>query len=174
MNAFNRRGFSLLELIIVMVIAGILLALATLNFSSMQRKYNIESQMRTLQADILEIRQRAMVTRMVHRLQFDANPAVSYVFRRYSTDNDVAGTVVVGSQKAVRYPITLSVWASPTATAIDFSEQGLMRDPIGKSFCVYSTDNPSVDAVVLLPSRVSVGRINDQGVACGRPNIAIR
>jgi len=56
----NEKGFSLLELIVVMTIMGTLLAMATLSYRNLQRNYDVERQVKQLHTDVVNARLRAM------------------------------------------------------------------------------------------------------------------
>ena len=164
-----QRGYSLVELLVTMGIVAILLSIATMEFGKWNKRVGMERQIKELYADLMGLRQDAMVTKQAHRVQFSAS---SYVFRRYSTEFDATGVVTM--QKAVKYPITLSNWASPSTTEIEFNSRGIMVDPIGKCICTYSTIQPPMDSIVISQSRINIGRIINQGGACARTNIEIK
>ena len=60
----KENGFTIVELCVVMVIAAILLALATLNFSAWSRKHNMEAQVKQMYTDMLSAKVDAMHRRM--------------------------------------------------------------------------------------------------------------
>jgi len=64
----SNHGFSLIELIVIMVIIGILATIAALNFSQWQRKYAIEGQVKEMLADLSNVRMQAIQTKREHRV----------------------------------------------------------------------------------------------------------
>jgi type IV fimbrial biogenesis protein FimT len=165
----NQRGFTLTELIMVIVIAGILLAIVSMDFTRWTRRSGMEKQVRELYADLMFIRQEAMNTKQTHRAAFSST---NYVFKRYSTEFDVSGNQILSKQ--LSYPVTRSNWASPSSTEIEFNSKGIMIDPITKCICVFSKFDPTMDSLVITQSRVSIGKINNQGGTCGSSNIDIK
>ncbi len=163
----NRRGFTITELIVVIAIISVLLALATLSFNQWQRKANIENEVKQLYADLRYAQQQAMVSVMTHRINF---PSMSYMaVVRLRDENDATGTRVL--QRSLPYAIRQS---TPSFAAIEFNCRGLMVDPETKSICVFSDSGANVDSIVLMQSRISLGRLKNQGGACEASNIDLK
>ena len=167
------RGFSLVELLVVITLIGMLLALAVLNFSKLQQQALLEKQTKELYSDLVEIRQAAMHTKMEHDVHFASGSRL--VFRRYSSEADVSGNILM--RKDLHFPLTRSPWTTPTSDRIRFNSYGLMTDIVQKSICADSTVGPSVDSVVLIQSRISMGKMKvpiSKGGTCGGSNIDIK
>lgn len=162
----NRRGFTITELMVVIAIISILLALATLSFNHWQRKANVEKEVKELFADLMDMRQQAMVSVMTHRINFVSENNVT--FQRFRDENDVTGTLI--RQKNLPYAITRSA----SFATIDFNFRGMMVDPTTKAICVYSDTGAAVDSVLIMQSRISLGRLKNQGGDCDASNIDIQ
>lgn len=157
----RQKGFTLIEVLVVMLIFGTLLALGTLNFSDMMKKAQIESQIKKMFADLQTVRAQAMFMKRERTVALSSSQ-----FNIYSS-NVAAGTPVM--QNRLNYPVRL------TATAqITFDTMGL-SDTNG-SICIepVSGSNPAaVDSIVVFTTRVQLGKRKDGG-ACNSDDIITR
>jgi type II secretory pathway pseudopilin PulG len=155
---------------IVIGIISIILVISAINFKDWQRKSNIEKEVQELCVDLLYIQQQAMVTGMTHRINFvNAN---NVAFLRYSSEGDATGKQIM--QKSYWYAISKSNWTTPSSNDIYFNPRGIMDDPTTKSICVFSNSNPASDSIVILQSKINLGKIRNQGSACDASNIDIK
>jgi len=183
----KKDGFSLIELLVVMIITGILATLGTVSFTGWVRKHDIESQVREIYTDLMNARLTAMHQNRTHFITLSANQMRAY------EDNDPApngdGSLTLGSDnplclwerkrdevvdaacpfsgslsyKNLRFPAT---W-NGTAT-LEFNARGLSNSD--KSICVFSTHNPSYDCIVVSTTRIRMGKIINQGGGCNSGN----
>ncbi|HTP64356.1 MAG TPA: type II secretion system protein [Geobacteraceae bacterium] len=167
----NRRGFTITELLVVIAIISILLALATMGFHQWQVKANVESEVKQLYADIRNMQQQAMVRLMTHRVNFASMNNVTFL--RFTDETDVTGTQIL--QKNLSYAITLSSSfpASPNQY-FEFNNRGLMIDPATKAICIYSDSGATVDSIVIMQSRINLGKLKNMGGACDVSNIDLK
>jgi type IV fimbrial biogenesis protein FimT len=165
----DRKGFSLVELLVIVCIISILLGIATINFNHWVRRYNIEKEVKEIYAELMLARQQSFVTGMNHRVEFES--ANSIVFRRYSSEWDLDhGSGVVVRQRILPYSITIS---DPNDKTIEFNPRGMMNDIIPKSVCIYSGVTPPIDSIYITQTRINVGKIKNQGNSCEKANISI-
>ncbi len=165
----NRRGITLIELLAVIAVMSILLAMATINFRNWSARQRVERQVREMYADIMSIRQQAMVTGNNHDFRFTGG--LNMAFRRYTSDESRGGGTPALFQKNLQFPVV----ASP-ANPVEFNHRGLT---VGSTLiCVFTNENPSRDALVITPARISMGKIRVQGsqdaTACTKNNIDLK
>ena len=159
----NRNGLTLVELITVIAIICILVAMGTLNFNSMSRKYAIEGQTRGLYADLMETRLMSMYKKKSHYVTLTAG---AYVIYSSGSRSAPAGVVL---RKNLRYPIT---WNGAVGSLIEFDTHGLTNDQ--RSLCVSQNEAaPAVDSVVIAMARQNLGK-RKGGQDCASANIDIK
>lgn len=153
------RGFSLVELLTVIAITGILLAIATLNWNAMQTKSAVESQIKTIHADLMQVRLRALTSKTPRSVVINGQ-----VYKAYSS-TDISVTPL--ETKQLRYPVT---WSGGTLT---FDAQGLTNNQ--GSLCVLPTNSlavinsAAIDSLVVSQARINIGKRT--GTECNSVNI---
>lgn len=155
-----QRGFSLVELMIVIAIAGILLSIATLSWNEMQTKSAVESQIKKIHADLMEVRLQALYGKRARSVVISGQ-----VYKSYSS-RVITSTAL--ETKQLRYPV---VWNG--GGALTFDEQGLTSNQ--GSLCVLPTDSlavinsAAVDSLVVSQARINLGKRT--GTECNSDNI---
>ena len=152
----NRRGFSLIELIIVMAVIGIIMAIATVNFNSWQRKATIERQTRELHADLNAARTDSIFRKTRHSIVLNPN---NYIMKRYtSPDEDSTAGGIVVLRKDVSYVIS--------KLSGTFADEHIVFDTRG--FVTFNPPtikiNPSdsgaaFDCIVISTARTNLGKV---------------
>ncbi|MEW6364254.1 MAG: prepilin-type N-terminal cleavage/methylation domain-containing protein [Acidobacteriota bacterium] len=72
------RGFSLVELLVVILAVALVLAISVPFSKTLVDRYRAENQMRTIYGDMMEARQRAMQRNVPHIIQFAQNGFTVY------------------------------------------------------------------------------------------------
>lgn len=162
----DNKGFSLIELIVVMVIIAILLAIVALNFSDWLQKAQVERQVKEMYSDIQGARMRAAFTKQRQSVEFGAN---SLAFRRYSTLNDILGTSV--TTKSLPLSITRSSWITPVDGRLEFDTKGVSTDANIKVICINNTVNAPYDALVITQTLINLGKVTPLGASCVQNNV---
>ena len=69
----KRNGFSLIELIVVVVIMAIILSIAIPQMSKYIEKYNVEKEINSLQSTLISLRYKAMNSGIPYGIRFDSS-----------------------------------------------------------------------------------------------------
>ena len=157
----NMRGFSLIELLIVIALIGILVSAATFGFTQYSRKSKMESQTRLLYGDLMEYRAKALYEKKNWTFKFSA--------ASYGIYSSAATTVSPVSTVIFKYSVDNT--ANLNTTPITFDTQG-MTDVSG-TVCVAGANDANVDSVVISRTRVQIGK-RKEGLTCLGENIDAR
>lgn len=156
----TQKGFSLIELTVVLAIASILLTVATLSYNDWQVKYNVEKETKELVADLNSLRLRAIHSKAVHRAEISQN---TLVFKRSNSEEDDfdEDDNQVVERKALRYKLKNEDGSEFTATKnIDFDSRGYTSN-----FNTLRVESPKAnaayDCVIIAAGRTNMGKIED-------------
>jgi type IV fimbrial biogenesis protein FimT len=161
-----RRGFSVIELVVVIGIISILLSVATLDFGAWQRRALVERYTKELYADVQNARMRAVFTKLPQRVEFSAQQVK---FRSFSSSSDVVGTVT--ATKKLPVAVTTNFSAAPQSNQVIFDTRGIDNDVVIKVICFATTEDAAYDAVIITPALTSMGKRTDRGSNCARTNV---
>ena len=174
----KKDGFSLIELLVVIIILGIVASLGTVSFTGWIRKHDLESQVKEMYTDLMNARLTAMHQNRSHFISLSANQITA----SEDTDGDGAGDSPLCiwnrnrgdpvdascpndkslSYKNIKFPAT---W-NGTAT-LEFNARGLSNT--NNTICVFSTYNPSYDCIVVSATRIRMGKLKNQS-GCNSAN----
>jgi prepilin-type N-terminal cleavage/methylation domain-containing protein len=159
------KGFTIVELLVVVGLISVLLTIGVLNFNSWQRKNIVEKNVKELYSDVQEARTAALYTKFRRRIDLAAKQVT---FNSYSSDADVPAAVIT---KQLPLTISWSSWASPASNQIEFNTRGVMTDSSIKVICFQTTDDVAYDALIITPVLTNMGKVTIRGNACGQDNV---
>ena len=149
----NTKGFTLVELLIVVAVTTILLALASINFSDYNVKYNIEKQARQMEADFDNIRLTAIQQKKRYDIRLSAK---AYTFAVYSSEFDATGTTV--STTSVPYQI------QSDNSSISFDSRGLVTNAASQKVWLLPTGTDAAyDSLFITTAKTNIGKRQNDG-----------
>lgn len=143
----GERGFSLIELLAIIAVMGILLAIGTLQFNQYSRKANIESQVRTMYADLLKARSEAFMQK--ESRSFTVTGTSGTQFKVYPSD-DGSGTPVL--DRTFKSTVVFD-----NNNTISFNSRGMASGT--KTVCVEPLGNPAyIDSIKITETMIQLGK----------------
>jgi prepilin-type N-terminal cleavage/methylation domain-containing protein len=172
----NDKGFTMVELLIVIAIMGIATAIAVPNLTNLVRKSRIENQARRIYADLANARNMAMNRNMMHFFRFNVNSYGVYADTSRTGGNfetyNIGDTQVLQRSGLDKVPFTFT-GAVPAnenvgGTQVSFNSRGLASQQ--GTVCIGSATvvtQPSVNCVVVALTRTRIGQISNANLAAG-------
>jgi prepilin-type N-terminal cleavage/methylation domain-containing protein len=164
----TERGFTLVELLVVMSIITIFCAIATVQWNRLMIKNGIETQIKTVHADLMGIRLEALYGKRERSVIVSGK-----LFKIYSS---TVTTVTPLRTTSFKYNF-INADGSASAT-ITFDTSG-MANGTQTSLCVDPYGDPTqaidaaVDSVVVSQARINLGK-RDEGGGCDQNGIKQR
>jgi len=178
-------GFSLVELIVTMAIAGIIMAIVALNYNVMNRKARIEQTARELVADLNLVRSESIFKGRRHSIVINTATR-NYAFRRYSSLDEPVASVApnpptpttppygIFLTKTTNYQLAQENGAPLVNMSLLFNRNGYYIDPVtfipiaeGNEFkirVIPVDSDAAFDCVVISATRTNIGKM--EGGAC--------
>lgn len=153
----NPRGFTLIEVLLVITVIGILAAISMFQLTEFFKKSGIESQTRQMYSNMMEQRSKALFEKKTRRVKVTAS-----TFSLYSSE--VLTAIPIASTN-LKYPIE-----SDNYTDILFDASGMIGNVSNQSICIVETNSSSVDSIVVSETRIRLGK-KKEGTSCDADNI---
>jgi prepilin-type N-terminal cleavage/methylation domain-containing protein len=178
------RGFTLIEMLVVVAMVGILTGLGVAGFAGLTRKTEVGNQARRIQTDLSKVKVMAMTKGRTHFVALNANGYVAYDDTNPAPDgNDVlavgSDTPILRSDEALNLSTVTTLRFYPIAWSggaeIDFNSRGLCTTAAAapQTICIPSDANPHYDCVSVSSTRILLGKLAVQGV-CSAANCQIQ
>lgn len=182
----KRDGFTLTELLVVIAIIGVLAVALGFEFVGWVARYRVESQLKTMHADLMNARQRAMEKNLPYVVQLSAN---GYVICEDSNGNgtcdapaETANSTIsqVLSKTGLRYPINwnLDLAVVPDDTII-IDRRGVLPCGDPAATCTgtvwltnrdtgnpFRTEDVDYDCIALSAVQINAGKYNATTFVC--------
>ncbi len=148
----NCRGFTLVELLVVMMVAGVLLLVMGQNLQGRMTAYQIEGQVKELKADLLHTRERAMHRKHLYWLDLNSS---GYQITE-DTDDDLTKTATDTKLFATNKVFASAVTGGSGTYAIN--TRGLV-ETVGM-ITFDDTRSPDYNCLDLSWTRIEIGKTN--------------
>ncbi|SNB46201.1 Tfp pilus assembly protein FimT/FimU [Geobacter sp. DSM 9736] len=142
----NQGGLTLFELVIVAAVISVLVTIAGLIYRNAAIKSSVENQIRVMYADLLEIRQKALLEKSPR--------AVKFAERKMSIYPGTDTTVLPVQVRDLVHPVT---WSGGGQCTVAYDTWGVCNSPV--TVCVdQDSASAGADSIVISKTRVRIGK----------------
>ena len=163
-NNGDRRGFTLVEIMIVIAILGILVVIGVTDFRGLNEKYKVEAETKQLYADLMDARARAMQRDRVFFVQINVNDYQTYEDTSPAPDGD--GALQNTDTLAVNVKVSHTVVTGNITVPLSFNFNRNGIASVAGFIRVSSTTKPDYDCIWIRATRIKMGQYNASGNTC--------
>jgi len=168
----NKKGFTLIELLVVICILATLLSIAVINGSAWLNRYNVETMIKRMEADLLNAKVSAIQRNRVYFVVLTPTQLTIYEDTDPQPNGDGQLNPALDrlvSQTAInpRYALTLDAIGGQ----LIFDTRGFTTTPAGATvtqanYHVTTSFNSSLDCIAVSSTKINVGVWNAGGGTC--------
>ncbi len=160
-EAFSNRGFTLIEIVVVVGILVILLAIGGFQMTSWMSKARVEEETKQMYADLTNARTGAMNRSRMHFVRMSQSQYV--IWEDTSPGPDGNGTLETGSDRQVlQVNLKDRLLSAPTFTAMSFDPKGIILG--AGTIQIQNAYGSMYDCITISSTRIRLGRM--QGGNC--------
>lgn len=161
-RVMNKKGFTLVELIVVIAIMGVLITMAMFSYQTIQQRADVEQKVKRMYTDLMNTRIRAMQRGREHFV-FMPTGATTYsmyedTFTAPDGDGDpnTANDTLLSSQSVAPYTLVLQ---TADMSPVRFNSKGLVTSPTGW-VRIDSTAGGEYDCIEIGQIKRGMGKMN--------------
>jgi prepilin-type N-terminal cleavage/methylation domain-containing protein len=152
----DRRGFTLLEIMITIAILGILMAIAVGNFGGLNEKYKVEAETKQLYADLMDARGRAMQRNRMFFVRFSGTGYATYEDTNTPPDGNGVWDNTADT-KVANVTVAHTITTDFPGAAFEFNRNGIASVTTG-NIRFSSSAIPDYDCITIRPTRIKMGQ----------------
>lgn len=155
----SNKGFSMVELVIVLAIIGTLSAIAMFQFNEYSKRSSIESQLSMLHSELMNVKSDALFKKNERSVVLTANQLKIYPAANTSGDPS--------SVRQFKNVMTMSA-----SDPLTFDSRGILNVSGNVYACVAVDSTASYDSLVLSATQIELGK--REGASCDETNVKKR